>query len=192
MIKFCWKTTCLLAAGLLFGDPWNGELWNCLLLPAYTLLVLFFTFIFQPRIACSSPTANCLLWSIFQFYLFSRRVACFSRSARHWPKVRIVCFDRIIFVWETTSLTDTETFLPRKNCSIPIANACLKNWQKSQNREVSLSENVVHLVRRDKHSCLSPCLLPVAGHVDLACVLSVVFHLNFLLSCSFLKPSGCY
>ena len=114
MIKFCWKTTCLLAAGLLFGDPWNGELWNCLLLPAYTLIVLFFTFIFQPRIACSSPTANCLLWSIFQFYLFSRRVACFSRSARHWPKLRIVCFDRIIFVWETTSLIDTETFLPRK------------------------------------------------------------------------------
>ena len=146
MIKFCWKTTCLLAAGLLFGDPWNGELWNCLLLPAYTLIVLFFTFIFQPRIACSSPTANCLLWSIFQFYLFSRRVACFSLSARHWPKVRIVCFDWIIFVWETTSLTDTETFLPQKNCSIPIANACLKNWQKSQNREVSLL-GVVHILR---------------------------------------------
>ena len=59
-------------------------------------------------------------------------------------------------------------------------------------RSLTLSEKVVHLVRRDKNGCLSPCLLPVAGHVDLACVLSVVFHLNFLLSFPYLKPSGCY
>ena len=88
-LSFRWKTTCLLAAGHLFGDPWNVELWNCLLLPAYTLLVLFFTFNFP----------DCKLLTMVYFFNFiflvAFLVACFSWSARNWPKVRIVCFDRV-------------------------------------------------------------------------------------------------